>query len=153
VIDRNKLVVGLLALLAAVSAIGFGLMFSQIGRDACFDGGVIGGSCPTLAEVNGVRYTVSVARGVAVAESDVTPYNRIARTNVPDYFKELQTYSLRGISPMAALVAPSKSVLDEDDSEFRLLFGPDSASAFPALCDFYTDSEKQSDSRCSAAID
>jgi len=150
VIDRNKLFVGLIAVLAVVSAIGFGLMFSQLGRDSCFDGGVIPGSCPSIAEVNGVRYTISVARGVAVDDADVTPYGRIARTNVPDYFNGLQAYSLPGISPLAVLAARSQPVLDEDDSAYRLMWGPDSASAFPALCSYYTDAEKQNDSRCGA---
>jgi hypothetical protein len=31
-IDRNKLIVGLMALLAIVAAIGFGLMVSRIGQ-------------------------------------------------------------------------------------------------------------------------
>ena len=63
-IDRSKVIVGLFALLAAVSAIGFGIMFSQIGNDSCLDDRGVTGSCPSLAEVKGIRYTISVARGV-----------------------------------------------------------------------------------------
>src|SRR5215213_8434578 len=106
-INRSKVIVGLFALLATVSAIGFGLMFTQIGHDSCLDDrGIVAGSCPSLAEVNGVRYTISVARGVAVEEPDLTAYARINRTNVPDYFRELQTYTIDGIPAAAILVAP-----------------------------------------------
>ncbi len=150
-IDRSKVIVGLFALLATVSAIGFGLMFSQLGNDSCLDDrGVVAGSCPTLAEVKGVRYTISVARGVAVDEADLTAYARMNRTNVPDYFSDLQTYTIEGIPPAAILVAPSASVLDEDDSAYRILWGPDKESAFPALCDYLTDSEKSIQEECSA---
>jgi len=151
-INRSQLVLGAFAVLAIVSAIGFGLMFMRLGNDSCLGPAVYtSGSCPSAAEVNGVRYAISVARGVDVAEADLTPYARIGRTNVPDYFRDLQAYSLRGISPTAALAAPSISVLDEDDSAYRILWGPDQDSAWPALCDYLTDAEKQNqDDHCSA---
>ena len=149
--NRSRIVLGVLAALAVVSAIGFGLMFMRLGNDSCLDGGdMFGASCPTLAEVNGVRYTISAARGVDVTESDLTPYARIARTNVPDYFSDLQAYSLPGIAPAAALVAPSVSVLDEDDSAYRILWGPAKESSWPALCDYLTTAEKSIRQECSA---
>jgi hypothetical protein len=141
-INRSQVVLGALAALAIVSAIGFGLMFMRLGNDCLGAAGVASGSCPSAAEVNDLRYSVSVARGVNVNETDVTPYAPIGRTNVPDYFTELQAYSLPGISPTAALVARSVSVLDEDDSTFRILWGPEQQSAFPALCGYFVQRER-----------
>jgi hypothetical protein len=149
-INRSQVVLGALAALAIVSAIGFGLMFMRLGNDCLGDAGLASGSCPSAAEVNGVRYTTSVARGVDVVATDLTPYASIGRTNVPDYFRDLQAYSIQGISPTAVLAAPSASVLDEDDSAYRFLWGPDRDAAFPAVCDYYTDAEKENDERCGA---
>ena len=140
-IDRSKVVVGIFALLATVSAIGFGLMFSRLG-DGCMNGSD-SGSCPTLADVNGVRYTVGVARGIEIGSDDVAPYSTIARTNVPDYFSELATYAHSGVPATAVIAAPAAAVLDEDDSPYRLLWGPDRSSAFPALCRYFSSREAQ----------
>ena len=138
-------VVGALLVVGSIWGIGF---LSRIG-DCLYSSE--SGSCPTLAEVNGVRYGVSVARGVVVTESGVTLYMPIARTNVPSYFSEQRAYLLSGISPTAVLVAPAAAVLDEDDSRYRLLWGPDAQSAFPEVCQYFTEREQALLEGCRAA--
>ena len=136
---RRLAIIGVVGALLVVGAIWASGFLSRTGD--CLSSSE-GASCPTLAEVNGVRYGVSVARGVVASESDVTPFMPIARTNVPSYFTEQTAYLLTGISPTAVLVAPAAAVLDEDDSRFRVLWGPDSQSAFPQVCHYFNEREQ-----------
>jgi len=139
-ISRNNIVFALLGLLIVASAVGFGLMALRLGGD-CMSAGA-GGSCPTLAEVNGVRYSVSVARGIIATADDVTAYAPITRTNSPTLFTQQVSFQLDGISPTALLVAPAARVLDEDNSPYRILWGPNSSSGFPEACRYFDASEQ-----------
>jgi hypothetical protein len=139
VIDRGKIVVGLLALLAIASAIGFGLMFMRLGQD-CMSGSD-GASCPALADVNGMRYEVSGARGVTVTAAQLEAYKPITRSNVPGHFTELTTFRVADIAPEAILFAPATHVSDEDDSPYRILWGPEKEAAYPGICGYLAEAE------------
>ena len=104
--------------------------------------GAGGASCPSLAEVNGVRYAVSVARGSLVTERDLTPFAPIARTNVPSYFTAQTAFQIGDISPTSLLAAPAARVFNEDDSPYRILWGPESESAFPEACRYFNADEQ-----------
>ena len=145
-ISRNNIVFALMATLAVAAAVGFGLMALRLGGDCMSTSG--GGSCPTLAEVNGVRYSVSVARGIVATDDDVTSYAPIAQTNSPALFAELMAYQLEGISPSALLVAPATQATEEDDSPYRILWGPDSSSGFPEACRFLSAAEQRLFEQC-----
>jgi hypothetical protein len=148
--NRSKVVVGLFAVLAAVSAIGFALLLSYYGSDPCLESGNKGGSCPTLALVDGVRYTVSIGRDLVGTEGALTPYMEITRTNAPEDFAERMTYQLAGVSPSAALVARNAPGPDEDAGAFRLLFalGPERDAAWPALCRYLTEEDRAANEQC-----
>ena len=140
-IDRNNVVFGLLALLAIVSAIGFALMTVRFGQDPCLSGAE-GGSCPRLAVVDGTRYSVSVARGIVLTDAHVTAYKPIVQTNSPSAFAETMTYEIAGIPPDAVLAARAAHLMDGDDSQFRLLWGPERDTAFPDLCAYFNAAEQ-----------
>ena len=148
--SRDKVIVGGFALIAAVSAIGFAVMFSRLGPESCMDGAGGIGSCPALADVNGLRYTVSVAALYPGLEEDLVPFSPITRTNVPGNFAELKTFKIGDLDPTLVLAAPALPVYPEDVGSYRLLFGSNSDAAFPALCDYFTDEAKFADERCGA---
>jgi hypothetical protein len=108
-------------------------------------------SCPALADVNGVRYFISIARGVEIDAADLTAYAPITQTNVPGHFRELTTFTLAGVSPDAALAAPATNVIAGEDSAYRLLSGPERASAFPALCEYFNAAEQALIVECAPA--
>ncbi len=141
------MIVGVFVILAAASAIGFGLMFSRLGGDACLDGFGEGASCPTLAVVNGQRYQVAIATALEVGEGDLTPYGPISQTNRSEGFSELTAYRVGDIDPSAVLVARAAA---GDGAPYRLLFGPNEDEAFPALCDYIPLEQRQADTRCGA---
>ncbi len=148
---RDKVVVGLLALLAIGGALGFGLlMLNAFGRDSCLDGSYAGVACPALAEVNGVRYQVAVATELVDLAPVLSPFAPIGRTNVPDDFSELTTFAIAGIDPTAVLAAPARAVREEDVAPYRLLYGPNSARAYPALCHYIPAEKRGDDERCGA---
>jgi len=140
-VNRRAGLVGFLGLLVLFAGIGAVMFLGQL--DPCMRGGSTGGSCPALADVNGLRYSVGVARGIVLTEADVSPYHPISRTNVPDQFSELVAYEITGVDPSTALAAPANHVLDEDDSSFRILWPQPGKSPFPALCR-YLDAAEQS---------
>ncbi len=147
----DRPIVILFTLLAAASAIGFGIMFSMLGRDACLDGVGEGASCPTLAVVNGMRYGVGTSTQLVGAEDALTPYGDIARTNVPDQFAEMTAYSPSGVDPTLVLVARNRPTSD-DSGPYRLMFvtGGDSDAAWPAICRYFTEDQLITDDRCGA---
>ena len=150
--NRSNAIVGLLAVLAAAAAIGFGLMLTFVGRDACLDGSGEGASCPALAVVNGTRYGVGTRTQLVDAEDALTPYGDIERTNVPEHFAEMTAYSLSGIDPALVLVARSGPTPD-DGGPYRLMFvigGGDSDAAWPAICRYFPEDKLIADDRCGA---
>lgn len=151
-INRSNVVFALLGLLAVLSAIGFGLMVAQLGRDSCMDSGASGGSCPVLAEVGSVRYSVGVASNYVGLEQDLAPYSPITRTNAPDRFAELTTFRIAELDPTSVLAAPARQDSDEDVGPYRLLFGPTSDHAWPALCGYFPIEVRQTDNRCSVPV-
>src|SRR5215210_7041543 len=120
-INRNNVVVGLLALLAAVSAIGFGLMVSRLGSGDCMSVSN-DASCPVLAEVGRTRYMVAVASPLQNIESNLSPHEPIDRTNAPGDFAAFVTYRIADIDPAAVLAAPARPTRDEDVATYRLLY-------------------------------
>jgi hypothetical protein len=147
VISRRAGLTGLLGLALILGMIW--AVFYLANLDPCMTGSS-GGSCPTLADVNGVRYGVAAAHELVDIASDLTPFAPIARTNVPGYFSDMNTFQIRGIDPTAVLVAPAKPALDEDVGPYRLLYGPNSDRAFPALCDYIPIELRLDDDRCGA---
>jgi hypothetical protein len=145
-IDRNKAIVGLFAVLAAASAFGFAIMLTYVGRDACLDRSGAGASCPALAVVNGMRYQVAVASPLE-NQADLTAYGPISQTNVPDNFSEMVAYRIGDIDPTAVLVAPARA---GDEAPYRLLYGPNRDEAYPAICDYFPEARLQSDEGCGA---
>lgn len=141
---------GLVGLLGLVLIGGFIGVFYASNQDWCMTGSGGGASCPTLADVNGVRYTVSVGHELVDIEPALTPFAPITRTNVPGHFSEMTTFQIRDIDPTAVLVAPAQSVLDEDVGPYRLLHGPNNANAYPALCEFIPVELRFDDRRCGA---
>jgi hypothetical protein len=94
----------------------------------------MGASCPALADVNGVRYTVSGGEVLESINRVLLPYGTMSRTNAPSFFAGDGVLQVAGIDPKALLVAigaPS----DEPNHEYVLLFGPE-AGAWPGLCEF-----------------
>jgi len=132
-ISRRQGLVGVLGLGLIVAVIWLVRMLGEVG--SCMDPGA-GGSCPTLADVNGVRYGVSVAHELVDIDAALSPFAPIGRTNVPDHFAEMTTFRILAIDPTAALAAPARAVYDEDVGPYRLLYGPNSLSAYPALCNY-----------------
>lgn len=129
--------------------VGISVVYFLGSRDACMSGSDRG-SCPALADVNGVRYEVSVAHPLIDIDSDLTPFAPISRTNVSGYFSELTTFQIRGFDPTDVLVAPARTALEEDVGPFRLLFGPNSGRAYPALCDYIPIEFRLGNERCGA---
>lgn len=136
--------------LLAIVLAGISVFLYVRNLDPCMTGSEGGGSCPTLADVNGVRYTVGIAHELVEIEPDLTPFAPITRTNVPEQFSEMTTFQIRGIDPADVLVAPAKPVLDEDVAPYRLLYGPTSNRAYPALCDYIPIQLRLGDDRCGA---
>jgi hypothetical protein len=142
---------GLVALLGLLLVFGLISVVFLLGRgDGCMSGND-SGSCPTLADVNGVRYGVGVAQDLVDIEGALTEYGLIARTNVPDYFFGRTAYSISGIDPALVLVAHN-AVGQTTAGRYRFLFALDTNTdaAFPALCDYLLVESRQADPRCSA---
>jgi hypothetical protein len=116
--DKSKIVVGTLAALAIVSAVGFGLMFMRLGQD-CMSGSD-GASCPAVAEVEGVRYYVGSSHDLVNVEGALTPFAQIARTNSSRSFLSMSTYALSGVDPAKVLVAENAPSADQA-GRYRLL--------------------------------
>jgi hypothetical protein len=62
----------------------------------------------------------------------------------------MNAFQIRGIDPTYVLAAPATPVLDQGVGPYRLLYGPDSNRAFPALCDYIPIQLRLSDERCGA---
>ena len=104
-------------------------------RDSCMNI-LSGGSCPTMADVAGVRYYVSTGMDLVDIEDSLTPYSQITQSNVPQQFAESTAYAIAGIDPGVLLVARSSEEFDPGDGAYRLLrtADGDSSVVYPALC-------------------
>jgi hypothetical protein len=120
-------------------------------RDSCMNV-ASGGSCPTLADVGNVRYTVSTGQELLDAERALTPYGSITQTNVPQQFAEMQVYALSDIDPAALLVARANEAFDPGDGPYRLLFrlGGNRDGVWPALCDYLMPERRATQPECEA---
>src|SRR5262245_56464617 len=138
-LSRDKLIVGFFAVLAAVSAIGFGLMMSRLGQDSCLTPeGQSGGSCPELASVNGDLYIVSRTPLLPSVASQVAEYGAMTESNVSELFAGPEVYSISGLDPKGVLVADA-AVDTSGQGEvapFVLLLARENRSAWPGLCDY-----------------
>jgi hypothetical protein len=144
-IDRNKVVVGILAALAIASAIGFGIMFSRIG-DSCMNGNDTA-SCPVLADVDGIRFYVGGPQELINTEGALTPHSTITRTNSPTHFRSKTTYALAGIDPRVLQVAEAAPDSNEP-GQYRLLHPLNMDAAYPGLCQYFTPADRSIIEEC-----
>lgn len=93
------------------------------------------GSFAASATVNGVEYQVTTAYDLVLNNSDLLAFGEIEATNVPDSFGSLTVYQVGSIPPLAALVAENDPDHHEEGAS-RLMWGPNSADAFPAICQY-----------------
>ena len=110
------------------------LLVVAVASWAIFRPGVVpgNGSSAASATVRGAEYRVSVALDL-VGEPVLRAYAPYEATSVPDWFADESTFELVGVDPSAVLVAHSAN-RPHEDGRFRLLWGPNEAQAFPALC-------------------
>lgn len=132
---RRVVLVAVLAV-AAVGAVIAGVYLLGI-RDSCMNV-MSGGSCPTLAEVDGARYTVSVGMELVDIEPDLTAFGEITRSNVPAIFADTTAYAVSGIHPAVLLVAHANEQFDAGDGPYRLLFAHSGSreGVWPRFCDY-----------------
>ena len=145
-INRNNVVVGLLALLAAVSAVGFALMIGQLG-DGCMNGTGLG-SCPALADVRGVRYAVSGPVDLVSIEAHVAPYDTIARSNTPTAFSATTALAIDGVDPNVLLLVSAAQSPENLRGAYRELWSLQD-DPFPlAYCAFMDVSRRLTQEEC-----
>ena len=130
---RRRGLIALLGLGLVIGVVGAVVLLGQV--DPCMSGSG-SGSCPSLADVNGVRYTVSVGHALRGIEPDLTPYAAISRTNVPGRFAEMQAYAVDGVDPAVLLIARSV-IRDGDEGPYRMLtvLHGDRGSIWPSFCE------------------
>ncbi len=128
--------------------VGISIVLFLGSADGCMTGSS-NASCPTLAEVNGVRYSFSVGLALLDIEDDLTAFGQISRTNVPDYFSETTVYSVTGIDPKVLLIGRA-APMQSDEGPYRLLsvFGGDHTSIWPAFCQYLTELRRYSQPGC-----
>ena len=97
------------------------------------------GDGPGHARVNGVEYTIGVARGIDVSASQMSDGAPIDSADDPGQFAEMTTYQLEGVDPRAFLLAPANSVHDDGGplGPYLALWGP--GDPFPAVCRYFPD--------------
>ena len=139
---------GLLVLFVAISAVMF------LGKiDGCMSGND-SGSCPAMAEVNGVRYGVSVESDLVNADPSLSSYGTVTRTNVPTQLApDATVYRFSDIDPGLVLVARTASCGD-CALRYRLMFVLPSGgdAAFPTLCRYLPETDRAADDRCSVPV-
>jgi len=130
-----------------IAVIAFGWKLYQ--QSSCMNAGV-GSSCPVLADVNGIQYSVSVGMDLINVGSALTPYGSVSQTNATEQFGDA-AYSLAAFDPLVLLVAPASSNDEANTGGYRLLFAldRDHATVWPALCDFVP-VERRSAPECGA---
>lgn len=139
---RGKVIVAALGLTAvvAVGVVAFGPW-----ADPCMNGGG-GASCPALADVNGVRYTVSGGEVLESINRALLPYGTMSKTNTPSSFAGSGVMQVAGIDPRALLVAVG-APSGEPNHGYVLLFGPDEG-AYPAVCEYFPSALRAVTSQC-----
>ena len=115
--------------------VAFALALIAIGCTSEPWGCGMGAACPAMADVGGVRYSVSVGLDLMEIEGDLTAFAPIAQTNVPSYFAETTVFSVGGIDPTVLLIARA-APLDGDAGSYRMLstLRGDHAAAWPQFC-------------------
>lgn len=135
-------------IVAIVLTAAIGWQIYQV-RDTCMN--VLGGgSCPTLADVGDVRYTVSTGLDLIDIEPALSPHGTIRQTNAPRAFEGSTVYAVRDIDPQVLLVARANESFDPGDGAYRLLlvqYG-DRSSMYPTLCDYLTEARRAAQSEC-----
>jgi hypothetical protein len=151
-VNRRAGLIGLIGLLVLILGISAVMFLGSL--DGCMTGND-SASCPTMAEVNGVRYDVGIERDLVGADAALISYGTVTRTNVPKQLAPDSTvYRFTNIDPGVVLAARTASCGD-CALRYRLMFALPSGgeAAFPALCDFFTEAEKAIDSHCHVRID
>ncbi len=111
------------------------------------------GSSPAMAVVNGVDYSVGLARGMRIDAPELTPYGLVESGNVLQQFADRTAFSLNGLDPLAVLIVHAAPGLSDDGGpygEYLLLHGPE--DAYPEICDFYEPGHPSSPTECRPAI-
>lgn len=107
----------------------------------------MGGACPALADVGGVRYHTTAAIQLVGIEDALSSAGTISQTNAPDYYAALSVFSVAGVDPRAVLVARSSV---GGATPYVVLWGPDEARAWPGFCDFLVESSRRAQPECGA---
>ena len=106
-----------------------------------------GGSCIATVRVNDDRYTVSMARGMTIKDSDLTAYKPATRVNTGTPVVDNQTYRLGTIDPTKVLVM--KVVPGTTDSgPYLLLVDFDDGSAWDLTCAYFETADPGRPSGC-----
>ena len=89
------------------------------------------------ADVQGRSYSVSVVRGLEVADADLTPYATF-RTDAGAYFADRQALEIRDVDPLTFLVARAPSGLEDDAGSLGPLMGLLGQGHDADLCRYFT---------------
>lgn len=123
---RDKAIVGLLAVLAIVAAIGYAYMFSSLGCSA-------NGSCPAQARINGNDYGISGNMDLPGVEARLVPVADATGTLAATYLREATLYGVGDVDPELILIGRAQA--GEDPGEYVVLFSVErSREAWAALC-------------------
>lgn len=137
---RDRLIVILFALLAAASAIGFGIMFSSLGCGGS-------GSCPAQAVVNGISYGASGQTDLPGVDAHLVPAADATNTAIAPTLSEMTLYSVADIDQ--SLIMVGRALPNENRGEFVVLFSIErSQEAWAALCQYVTGKEAAGPSSC-----
>lgn len=146
---RRGRIAALLGLLLLFIGISFVMFLGSV--DGCMAASS-NGSCPALADVNGVRYAVGAGQNLIGVEPVLFPYGSITKTNVPQVLAEPTAYSISGIDPAVVLVARSAQDADSGGAFRLLLVNRESrAAAWPALCQYLTPDRREAQPECPKA--
>lgn len=150
VVNRRGRLAALIGLGLIMVGISIALVIGPYigGGDACMRGSDRG-SCPALADVNGVGYSFSVGLALLDIEDDLTSFGDISRTNAPEYFSETTAYSVTGIDPTVLLIARAAPI-DGDEGPYRMLsvLRGDHESMWPEFCQYLTQYRRDAQPEC-----
>lgn len=107
----------------------------------------LGGACPAMADVNGVRYAVSGPLDLVGIDSALTRYAQISSAFSSAYFSDPTALAVEGVDPRVLLVARTPPS-NEDPGAFRTLWSM-AADPFPiAFCQYISEPDRAAYSDC-----
>jgi len=139
-VSRDKAIVGLLAVLAIVAALGYAYMFSNLGCAA-------NGSCPAQAKIAGTDYGISGQEALPGVAARLVPAADATGTLAASYLSEMTLYGVGDVDPDLILIGRARA--DEDAGEYVVLFSVErSRQAWDALCAYVATDDPRSPSEC-----